>query len=97
MSYKNRKITRHYGLDQVSGGDLLNERRAQLLKKIKDTDPELLTPELEQEIADASNISNLKTIKSILNLERVPRSKGKPVPRTTKKNYFKLIFTRMKG
>ena len=97
MSYKNRKFTRHCGLDQVSGGDLLNERKVQLLKKIKDTDPELLTSELAQEIEDASNITKLKTISAGLNLERVPRAKKKPVPRTTKKNYFKLIFTRMKG
>lgn len=69
----------------------------QLLKKIKDTDPELLTSELEQEIQDASNISKLKTISAGLNLELVPRAKKKSVPQTTKKNYFKLIFTRMKG
>ena len=49
----------------------------QLLKKIKDTDPELLTSELEQEIQDASNISKLKTISAGLNLELVPRAKKK--------------------
>lgn len=94
MPKKASKIWNRFGLENVRGEELLKEKKAQLIKRIRAEDPGLLTEKLISEIEMAATVTTVKDIQSSLQIGPVKSPKKKPQQRTAKKNYFKLIYTR---